>query len=453
MPDLETRMPELLRRAATGIARDPDLERTVLRRARRRRIVNASATVLTALALVAGLALGARELALSGATTPADGGPSPGPGAAVGGELEAIWPETTSGALAEAQARADAGELGWRLDPAETAAAFAVQVLGWDPADVRTEPSQWISSGARARVVVAISNARLGPAQGSAGASAPETSLTLEQLGETGDRGVWLVTSADTPYIEVTMFNEPAGRVRPIGSLHGVPEDWRLGIWPMIDGHLVVEGIITAGTGGRVEVRDGSFSASLPVPRELVPEGTTTIGILLGLWDPEGTIVAAEAFPYDVTALGWETTGPTEGLPEPVLRTRDAILAAIRVRDFDALETLIDPDRFSYNFDDGSNPVPEWRKDPAVLDTLARILEMPFVTRQGTPELGTIYVWPSLTEADLEHLTDGDRAMLERLGITPRDVRAMLDAFGAYTGPRTGIAQDGTWLFYTIGGD
>lgn len=148
-------------------------------------------------------------------------------------------------------------------------------------------------------------------------------------------------------------------------------------------------------------------------------------------------------------------SGPTgsAALPEAVLRTRDAILAAIRVRDFDALETLIDPDRFSYNFDDGSNPVPEWRKDPSVLDTLARILEMPFVTRQGTPDVGTIYVWPSLTEADLEHPTEEERAMLGRLGIGETEIRAMLEAFGAYTGPRTGIAQDGTWLFYTIGGD
>jgi hypothetical protein len=145
-------------------------------------------------------------------------------------------------------------------------------------------------------------------------------------------------------------------------------------------------------------------------------------------------------------------TGPIAALPEPVHRTRDAILAAIRAGDFDALEALIDPDRFSYNFDDGSNPVPEWRKDPSVLEALALVLEMPSVTREGTPDVGTIYVWPSLTEADLDHLTDEEWRMLATLGITEEDVRAMRD-FGAYTGPRTGIAQDGTWLFYTIGGD
>ncbi len=143
----------------------------------------------------------------------------------------------------------------------------------------------------------------------------------------------------------------------------------------------------------------------------------------------------------------------TEPLPTPVLQTREAILAAIEAGDLDALEGLIDPDRFSYNFGDGSNPVPEWRRDPAPLEALAEILRMPFATRQGTPEVGTIYLWPALTEADLADLDADERAMLQELGISEPEVRRMLEAFGGYVGPRTGIAQDGTWLFYTTGGD
>lgn len=146
-------------------------------------------------------------------------------------------------------------------------------------------------------------------------------------------------------------------------------------------------------------------------------------------------------------------TGVEASLPTPVLRTRDAILAAIEAGDLGALEALIDPDRFSYNFDDGSDPVPEWRKDPSVLEPLVEILRMPFATREGTPDVGTVYVWPALTEADLAHPSDAERAMLERLGISERELARMLEAFGAYVGPRTGIAQDGTWLFYTVGGD
>ncbi len=143
----------------------------------------------------------------------------------------------------------------------------------------------------------------------------------------------------------------------------------------------------------------------------------------------------------------------TEPLPIPVLQTRDAILAAIEAGDLDAVERLTDPDRFSYNFGDGSNPVPEWRRDPAPLEPLPKILRMPFATRQGTPEVETIYLWPALTEADLAEPDANERAMLQELGISEREVQRMLEALGGYVDPRTGIAQDGTWLFYTTGGD
>lgn len=180
------------------------------------------------------------------------------------------------------------------------------------------------------------------------------------------------------------------------------------------------------------------------------------LGLALGARELVSTTGLTPAGPGTPTPSVEGTTGPSgpeASLPGPVLRTRDAILAAIEAGDLGALEALIEPDRFSDNFDDGSNPVPEWRKDPGVLEPLAAILRMPFATREGTPDVGTIYVWPALTEADLAHPSEAERAMLEQLGITEREVRRMLEAFGAYVGPRTGIEQDGTWLFYTLGGD
>jgi hypothetical protein len=187
-----------------------------------------------------------------------------------------------------------------------------------------------------------------------------------------------------------------------------------------------------------------------------VSAGLLLLGLALGaralVSDTRLTPVDAGT-PTPTAAASPSPTGPEAGLPEPVLRTRDAVLAAIETGNLEALQAFIDPDRFAYNFDGGSNPVPEWRKDPTVLEPLASILRMPFATREGTPDVGTIYVWPALTEADLTHLSDEERAMLAQLGISDRDVRQMLEAFGAYTGPRTGIAQDGTWLFYTVGGD
>ncbi len=470
MPDLETRLPELLRHAAGGSQPDLSFNRRALRRARRRRALNASMAGLAAIALVAGTVLGARGLMRSNGTSPLDEGPTPGPGV-VTTPLRAIWPETTAEALGAAQVRADVGEVAWRLDPVQTAAAFATDVLGWDATDVQAEETGRPRSGT---AFVSISNLGLGPAEGASTPAPPETVVTLQRLGETGETGVWSVTLADTRHIEIVSFNQPAGQVFPVGYLTDVLEEWQLGIWPIVEGHLVVEGITTEGTGGRVQLDGSSFSASLQVPPELIPEGTTIIGILLGLWDPEGTIVAAEAFPYAVTTLGWGPTGATgatgsgatgstgsglTGATGPVpevsaaaLATRDAIAIAAETRDFDTLEALIDPDHFSYNFDDGSNPVPVWRTDPAVLDTLATILQMPFTTTEAAG-VGTTYVWPSLTDADLAALTPDESVMLETLGTTDANVQAMLDAFGGYAGPRTGIAEDGTWLFYAIGGD
>ena len=101
--------------------------------------------------------------------------------------------------------------------------------------------------------------------------------------------------------------------------------------------------------------------------------------------------------------------------------------------------------------------MPAWRQDPAPLDTLAVILQMPPVPHtitdpMGVP-VGSTYVWPGLVDADLSNLTQDERAMLDELGITDKDVKDMLDAFGGYVGPRAGIAEDGTWVFYTTGGD
>lgn len=180
------------------------------------------------------------------------------------------------------------------------------------------------------------------------------------------------------------------------------------------------------------------------------------LGIALGVRELVSVRGLTPADPGRPTPSAEGTPGPTgaeASLPAPVLRTRDAIIAAIEAGDLGALEAFTDPDRFSYNFDDGSNPVPEWRRDPSVLEPLAAILRMPFATREGTPDVGTIYVWPALTEADLAHPSEEERAMLEQLGISERELARMLEAFGAYVGPRTGIAQDGTWLFYTLGGD
>jgi hypothetical protein len=143
--------------------------------------------------------------------------------------------------------------------------------------------------------------------------------------------------------------------------------------------------------------------------------------------------------------------------PAPVAETRDAILAAVEDRDFGALDELIDPMTFAYNFSDGSNPIPEWRDDPSVLEPIPQVLDMRFYV---TPELeapdgfvGVFYQWPCLMEpGSLDEVTDEERADLHALGFDDADIQGMRDS-GAYLGPRLVIRADGLWTAYVTGGD
>jgi hypothetical protein len=329
-----------------------------------------------------------------------------------GEAIAAVWPETTVQDLDAAQARADAGNDAWRLDPVDTAAAFATDILGWDRADVRTDLSDWVSGGGTSYAAVELTNAGLGPARDTEGPPAPATYVQLQQLGTQGDRGVWNVTRATSERIAIDTLVPDASGPYLGGRVIDAASEWRLSVWPIVGDRRL-------DTATPVEIDpSGAFTVQVTDVGGL-PEGTM-IGILTALWDPA---------------------------------SRDAILNAAAMGDVDRLAGLIDPNRFSYNFSDRSNPVPEWHKDPAVVDTLATILQLPFATTEGTPDVGTIYVWPALVDADLTNLTEEQQGMLDTLGITARDVQDMLDAFGAYVGPRTGIAEDGTWLYYTTGGD
>ncbi|HSD49010.1 MAG TPA: hypothetical protein VLE71_04180 [Actinomycetota bacterium] len=480
MPDLESRMPELLRRAVGGPPRDPELERRVLRKARRRRMLNASVAGVAVVMLVAALGLGARELVRQDHPIPGDPSPSPSRGTVTltMGLPNAVWPELTAEDLAVAQASAAGGHQPWRLDPAQTAAAFAVNVFDWDPADVRTNPSDAVTWLSTSQAVVGISNRGLASPLLEPPRPAPVTAVTLEQLGTRGEGGIWTVTRADSDLIEL----DPIGRrpAPPIftGRLIDTIYEWSPAAWPMD-----ATGIRPEGNRGFEAQPSGGvrpFRVWTEIPSDVLSRvGPSLVGVLVGIWDPEGTIVAGDAFQFTASADSGSVTGATGGTgatgvngasgptgvtgpaveaPAAAIATRDAVLEAASKLDFDALEALIDPNHFSYNFDDGSNPVPIWRDDPSLLDPLVAILQMPFTTnREAYPEVDpsspTVYIWASLVGSDLKDLTAEEQAMLDTLGITERGVRDMQDAFGGYDGPRAGIAEDGTWLWYVIGGD
>jgi hypothetical protein len=465
MPDLESRLPEMLRRTAAGASPDPNLERRVLRRSRRRRIVNASVAGLAAIAIVAGMVVGAEGLLRADRVTIGNENPTPSPTPSRGTVTlvmslpGAVWPEVDQASLEAAQARADVGDLDWRLDPVETAAAFATEIFGWDPEDVRSRPLEAVP-GPGDWVIVPVWNAGLEPGADAAGPPAPRTAIALGQLGVKGARGIWTVIGADSALIATDPLpaSVRAGETTEVRApASDVQSEW--------SGTLSLLSVDPAGLTPRIFPGDltGMISGSVLVPDDAL----ANIAVVARLADPEGTTIAADVVPISVVggspppagatgatgATGSEGPGgPANALPAAVSDTQVSLLNAASARDFDTLEALIDPTHFAYNFSDGSDPVPEWRRDPTPLDALATILEMPFTTTESTP-LGTIYVWPSLVDADLTNLTQDERAMLGKLGITDKDVKDMLDAFGGYVGPRTGIAEDGTWVFFTTGGD
>jgi hypothetical protein len=140
------------------------------------------------------------------------------------------------------------------------------------------------------------------------------------------------------------------------------------------------------------------------------------------------------------------------GVPDETAETALAIHEGVLTLDFDLLESLLDPMIFVYNLDDGSNPIPEWRRDPTALDTIPAILALPPTGAVDAGEFGTLYIWPYLVHSDMSALTDQERADLASLGLSEEEIDDMIRA-GQYLGPRLAIDATGLWRNYVLGGD
>jgi hypothetical protein len=171
-----------------------------------------------------------------------------------------------------------------------------------------------------------------------------------------------------------------------------------------------------------------------------------------------GAVVAAVALFVAGGTAGWllrgEDTGSTtvtravtreiEGtLPAAVDRKRQAIAAAARARDVEALRKLIPPSGFTFTYgESGGGPIAYWQKldqtsDERPFETLARILELPYSLRQG------IYVWPFAYGLPKDEATAYERRLLGPL----------FDSYAGedYYGWRAGIRPDGSWIFFVRG--
>lgn len=141
---------------------------------------------------------------------------------------------------------------------------------------------------------------------------------------------------------------------------------------------------------------------------------------------------------------------PLDALTPEARATRDALLAAARADDWDAVAALIPTDTmFTSNYGGETDHVAYYRGlDEDVLAEVVLLLDAPF-DYVGDIQAGEVFVWPELHARVPFTIGEDERASLaERYGA---DAIAEWEAAGAYLGWRIGITTDGEWLFLVSG--
>jgi hypothetical protein len=143
-------------------------------------------------------------------------------------------------------------------------------------------------------------------------------------------------------------------------------------------------------------------------------------------------------------------------LPEPVRKTRQAILDAAKSGDIEALRPVLEmsemPPTLSKN-DLGSDPITFLKETSGdlqgreILAILIDLLETGWVrTGAGTPQ--EMYVWPYFAEVPVDRLTPPQLVEIYRI-LTATDVDEMR-AYDSYLFFKIGIGPDGTWHYFFV---
>jgi hypothetical protein len=429
MPDLETRLPDLLRDLATEATGTPATA-PLLRRARRRRAANVSFAAALAAAVAVASVVGIRALTPPQRHLIGGGGGSSSEAPAFPG----IWPETTAADLSTAQAQVDDGHSPLRLDAAQTASMLATSLFGWSPGDVGFDRRTVVDDHAFVRLV----NLAFGD-------SVPPIDVQLERLARSGSDGIWTVVDVSGPLFDgsptVVLDRDTitvAGRLTDLFDGSSVHVDVLSG---------ATEETSVADT-AVVPVASARFSVSVDVRAADLASAVVWIRVE----DATGGTLGASAVALGALGDGRHPADGPPALPAAVASTREALLGAVGTYDFGTIRRLIDPNTFSYNFDDGSDPIPAWKRDPSVLDPIPDLLALPPSAPKDIQGYGTFYVWPYLVDSDLKHLTAGEIDDLHALGFDDAAIEGMR-RFGSYTGPRLSIDERGLWRNYVTGGD
>lgn len=108
-------------------------------------------------------------------------------------------------------------------------------------------------------------------------------------------------------------------------------------------------------------------------------------------------------------------------------------------------------DGFITGFGDGGVESFEiWEnRDDGHLGTILKVLATSYDTVE-TQDAGTIYVWPAAFRYDMWDEIPPEY-LEELLTLYTQDELDQMSGFGSYAGWRTGIDQDGNWLFFVAG--
>ena len=137
-------------------------------------------------------------------------------------------------------------------------------------------------------------------------------------------------------------------------------------------------------------------------------------------------------------------------LPQKVAAMRDAILAAARSGDIEAMRTPLEWNELPPEISVGpvADPIGYWKGQSGdgtgrqILAVLVSILEStPVAVGAGAP--GELYVWPGFAELDLAALSPAQEVQLYRL-ITPAEAQAAREK-RKWAWYRLSIGADGTW--------
>src|SRR5258708_4435276 len=155
-----------------------------------------------------------------------------------------------------------------------------------------------------------------------------------------------------------------------------------------------------------------------------------------------------------VTPVQAQDAARCTDIPDPVAKTRDAITAATKQKDFAAFSPLIDRNAFAASVGDDIEPISYWesllKQGDDVRPIMAALLKMPCSVYQGAE--GEVFTWPGAADLSYDQLTKKEIADLQKLYKGQlEDQYIEGHEVGYYAGWRLSINSDGTWPEFVAG--